>query len=111
MFGSWVLWNENGTETDKHLPNIMTILHEDICAALPEQSRRMFDFALLDGNTQPESFIRRSVSVHRNDYYSVFRDPAIAANRWRGNVSAEDLHVAKSIMRQSQLGKMFLSSD
>ena len=68
-------------------------------------------FRLLDWNTQTESFIRRSVSVHRNEYYSVFRDPSIAANRWRRNVSAEDLRVAESIMRQSKLGKMFLSSD
>ncbi|MFZ1906561.1 MAG: sulfotransferase [Steroidobacteraceae bacterium] len=108
---SWILWNENGAEPSELLPNVMTLLYEEICAAPLEQSRRMFDFALLDWNAQTDSFIRRSVSVHRDDYYSVFRDPSIAANRWRGNVSAEDLHVAKSIMRQSKLGKMFLSSD
>jgi hypothetical protein len=108
---SWILWNECGAEPSELLPNVMTLLYEEICAAPLEQSRRMFDFALLDWNSQTESFIRRSVSVHRNDYYSVFRDPSVAANRWRGNVSTEDLHVAKSIMRQSKLGKMFLSSD
>jgi hypothetical protein len=106
----WVLWNENGAETGEHLPNIMTTLYEDICAAPLEQSRRMFDFALLDWNTQTESFIRRSVSVHRNEYYSVFRDPSIAANQWRRNVSQEDLRVVESIMQQSKLGRMFLSS-
>ena len=106
---SWVLWNENGAETSERLPNIMTIMYEDICAAPLEQSRRMFDFALLDWNKQTETFIRRSVSVHRNEYYSVFRNPSIAANRWRRNVSPEDLCVAESIMQQSKLGKMFLS--
>ena len=107
----WALWNETGAETGDHLPTIMTILYEDICAAPLEQSRRMFNFALLDWNKQTESFVRRSVSVRRNEYYTAFRDPSIAANRWRCNVSAEDLRVVESIMRQSKLGKMFLSSN
>jgi hypothetical protein len=66
---SWILWNENGAELSELLPNVMTLLYEEICAA-PLASRRMFDFALVEWNTQTQSFIRHSVSVHQNDYYS-----------------------------------------
>lgn len=107
---SWVLWNEIGAEAADGLANIMTVLYEDVCAAPIEQSRRMFDFASLDWHPQSEAFIARSVSTHRDQYYSVFRDPTIAANKWRHTVPVDDQKVVESIMRESKIGRMFLEA-
>lgn len=107
---SWVLWNENGAEPGESLGNVMTIRYEDICSEPIEQSKRMFDFAGLDWHAQTESFIGRSMSTHQDSYYSVFRDPLIAANRWRKDFPPAKVSVVESIMRQSHLARPFLGA-
>jgi hypothetical protein len=105
---AWVLWNEIAAEASDGLANVRTVLYEDVCSAPIEHSRRMFDFARLSWDTQSEAFVTHSVSRHLEDYYSIYRDPLTAANKWRRYVPAEDLRVVESIMQQSKLGRMFL---
>ena len=107
----WVLWNESGTEGCEGLANVMTVRYEDVCAAPIEQSHRMFDFARLEWHAQTEHFVRRSVSEQRKGYYSLFRDPNAAANKWREMISARELGLVESILRQSELGRMFLTEE
>jgi hypothetical protein len=105
---SWVLWNEIGAGAAETLENVTTIRYEDICAEPIARSQQLFKFAGLDWNPQTESFIRRSVSIHRGEYYSVFRDPLTAANRWREEFTATNLSVVEAILRQSAIGSLFL---
>jgi hypothetical protein len=107
---SWVLWNEIAAEATEGLTNVMTILYEDVCSSPVDQSRRIFSFAGLDWHPQSEAFVTRSVSTHRENYYSIYRDPLAAANKWRRSISPEELRVVESIMRQSKLGRMFLKA-
>lgn len=104
----WVLWNENGAESCGDLANVMIIRYEDVCANPIQLSQQMFDFAGLDWNAQTEEFVQHSVSIDRKDYYSVFRDPLVAANKWRQNFSVEDVSIVESILQGSNIGRIYL---
>jgi hypothetical protein len=105
----WILWNENGVEGGEGLSNVLTVRYEDVCAAPVAQSRMIFRFAELDWHPNTENFIYRSISTSSERYYSVFRDPLTAANRWRQSFSGAQLHRVEAIMEQSHVGRMFLS--
>lgn len=104
----WLLWNESGAEATDGLPNVTTVIYEDLCAAPFELSRRLFDFAGLEWQRQTEAFIKRSVTTQRGGYYSLYRDPSTAANKWRSEVSPEELRVVESIMNCGRVGERFL---
>jgi hypothetical protein len=108
---AWVLWNEQASEACTGLGNVMMIRYEDVCAAPVDESKRIFQFAQLTWASQTENFIQRSTSTHSDQFYSVFRDPQIAANLWRRSISPDDLEVIESILQGSAIGRSYLGTD
>ncbi len=104
----WLLWNESGAEAAAGLPNVISLVYDRLCETPLDLSRRMFDFAGLEWNSQTETFIRESVTRHREGYYGVYRDPSISANKWRHNFTSEQLRLVESIMNYGSVGHLFL---
>jgi hypothetical protein len=107
---SWILWNENGAEGCDTLHNVAIVKYEDVCSDPIAKAKQMFEFAGLQWNPQSEAFIRQSVTIHRADYYTVFRNPLSTANNWRHQFSPEGVSTVEAIMSQSALGRMYLTS-
>ena len=106
---SWVLWNEYAIEASAGLTNVMAITYEQVCAAPIVESKKLFEFARLTWDRQVEDFLRKSTSTHKEQFYSLFRDPALAANKWRSRVSASDLNIIESILSESTIGRRYLA--
>ena len=108
---SWVLWNEHASEACSDLTNVLMIKYEDVCAAPIAESQRMFKFSNLTWHEQTERFILESTSTHKDGFYGVFRNPSIAANRWRHNISSTNLKTIESILADSEIGRYYLETD
>src|SRR5207253_779464 len=64
----------------------------DLCCQPMEQAQSLFAFAGLRWNDATARFIERSTSGGDNPrYYSIFRDPIIAATKWRSELSATEV--------------------
>lgn len=107
----WVLFNDIALESILGLTNTMTIRYEDICADPLGRARALFDFAQLEWHDQVEAFISRSTMNHRDDFYSVFRDPLIAPIRWRDEMKPDDVTRMLVIVSKSNAGQLYLDQE
>ena len=104
----WVAFNEAALASARALPNVRTILYEDLCAAPQAQARALFAFADLGWAAQTGDFQARSSSGGDADsYYAVFRDSADAAERWRTRMPAADQQAVRAVVRLSWLASLW----
>lgn len=83
----WVLTQEKILADVGDSARVRTIRYEDVCAEPLAMSRRMFDFAGLDWSPQTDAFIEASTAATDAGYYSVFKHPQAAAQRWRSELA------------------------
>lgn len=107
----WALFNDIALESIRGLTNTITIRYEDICADPLGRARALFDFAQLEWHDQVEAFINRSTTNHRDDFYSVYRDPLIAATRWRDDMESDDVTRMLAIVGKSTAGQLYLDQE
>ena len=68
----------------------------------------MFDFAALSWSDQTQSFLRASAEYQgRESYYGVFRNTSISADKWKGELSAEQIDNVLDIANQTRAGRLF----
>ena len=96
MAWHWAAVNAKAMEESPGLGSYHLIRYEDLCADPLGAGRRLFDFAGLTWQQQTEAFVRQSVAHDNPAYYSVYKDPQVAANRWRKELDPGD---AARIMR------------
>ncbi len=103
----WALSNEKAMEEIEGRDDCMVLRYEDVCAHPVEESRRLFAFAGLAWDAQTEEFLARSTASEQHDYYSVFKNPLVAANKWRNQLSVQQVEQVLSIARQSVPGRLY----
>src|SRR5579864_2602364 len=114
MAWMWVLMNEKAAADTAHDPRCRAIRYEDVCRHPEEKVKELFSFFGLDWNPQTEQFIKASTLVsqglglnritqNEQRYYSVFRDPMRAAEKWRTELNSEDIGRVYRVLRQSDL--------
>lgn len=104
----WTLLNEAALEGDRDSSRIKVLRYEDLCEAPIETSRELFEFCGLSWNSQTERFLGQSTSGEQDArYFSVVRDTAAAANRWRTEMLPEDIATVERIVKDSEPGKLF----
>lgn len=103
----WVLTNEKAIADMTGAENCAYVRYEDVCADPFAKAWEMLDFAGLPWDPQVKAFIERSTSHHSDRYYSVFKDPAIAANKWQSQLSHQDIKRVMEIVNQSRLAKFY----
>lgn len=104
----WALFNDNALESCYGFTNVLAIRYEEVCADPIGQARKMFDFARLAWSDRTQVFVRRSISTNREGFYSVFRDPLIAATKWAQQIKADDAALLLAIMHESMAGRLFI---
>jgi len=106
----WALFNEKALEDIEGLPHCMTVRYEDICAHPLEMAKQMFAFAGLPWDEQTERFIGTSTTQQNDAYYSVFKDPQKAANKWRELLAPEDVDRVMAIVERTKAGQLYVNN-
>jgi hypothetical protein len=104
----WVLYNEKAIDDIGGLPNCTYVLYENVCRHPIAEARRLFEFAGLAWSAQTEDFVVHSTASENSAYYSVFKDPLKAANKWRQELSAGDIDTIMSVVKQSETGRLYV---
>lgn len=103
----WVLIQEKTLADVARCERVLTVRYEDVCADPLTMTQRMFQFTGLGWQSQTEAFVRASTeSTHRaadTDYYSVFKPPQAAAERWRVELAPAVVERVMGILRSSSL--------
>jgi len=104
----WALFNEKAMEEVANLTNCTVIKYEDVCGTPIPTARRLFEFAGLPWAAQTDEFIRASTSRDQSGYYSVFKDPLRAANRWREELSEDQVRQIEAVAAQTAPGRLYV---
>lgn len=105
----WVLFNEKAIRELEGLSNAMVLRYEDVCANPVEATRRLLLFAGLSWNRQTEAFIEESTNAGGSDprYYSIYRDPSKAMNKWRTTLSATQVNAVVNVVSRTRVGSLY----
>ena len=118
----WVLMNEKAEDDTRSDPRCISVRYEDVCRDPVNQSRALFSFLGLDWSSQTEDFIRAStlasqpaglnrITQDSRRYYSIFRNPLKAAEKWKSEMKPENIARVYRVLRQSDLIRMYPESD
>jgi hypothetical protein len=102
---AWTMTNDFVIKMAKNLPNLEIIYYDALCENPIEQSKVLFDHANLDWSSQTEKYINKCVSSdpgRKVDYYSTQQNPLHAANRWKSELSKDDIEAIMAICKQSE---------
>ncbi len=97
----WRIYNEIAYEKGKTLKNYQVLIYEDLCKNPVEKTQEVFQFCGLDWNPQTSSFVNASISENKDAYYSVYKNPLEAANKWRMKLGRNDLDKICNILKGS----------
>lgn len=103
----WVLIHEKMLADATDDERVLTIRYEDVCADPFAATRRMFEFAGLDWSSQTEAFISTSTEEVDAGYYSVFKDPHAAAQRWRCELAPPVIDRIMRVLRGTSLRRFY----
>jgi hypothetical protein len=103
----WALSNEKMLLEAKDEPNCTCIRYEDLCADPEGVSRQLFERAGLAWHPQTEAFVRQSTTTENDNYYSVYKNPAASANKWRTELADEDVKRILAVVQGSLPGEYY----
>jgi len=99
----WLLVNEKAIQDLHELDNSLVLRYEDLCESPLQKSQELFEFAGLQWSQQTENFVASSTSNSKDGYYSVFKNPKDAANKWRSYLSEEERLLIRQVVNRSEL--------
>jgi hypothetical protein len=103
----WLLINEKAMEDCAGFSNFLPINYDQVCAQPETEAKRMFEFVGLEWNAQTQEFVKASTGADNSAYYSVFKDPLKAANKWKGELSNAQIEEIMAIVQGTLPGRMF----
>lgn len=103
----WVLIQEKTLADVAHCERVLTVRYEDVCADPFAMTKRMFEFAGLDWESQTEMFVRASTEATDTSYYSVFKNPRSSAERWRSELAPDVIERIMRILHRSTLHRLY----
>jgi len=98
----WVLYNENAYSELKDHENYKILYYDDFCKDPVSRAKEFIKFAGLDWSKQTENYLNTSTTNENNAYYSVYKDPLVAANKWKKLLSEEDIEQIMAIVLTSE---------
>jgi hypothetical protein len=107
----WVLIQEKVIADVDGSERVLTVRYEDSCSNPRAMTRRMFEFTGLDWQPQTEAFVLASTQTTERatdtDYYSVFKPPRAAAERWRTELSPAVIERVQGVLWNSPLQRYY----
>lgn len=119
----WVLLNEKALSDTANHERCTSVRYEDVCRHPEEKTRELFSFAGLSWAQQTSAFLQastltahgrgreRTTQTKEGRYYSVFKDPMLAADKWKSDLKAEEIAQVYGVLRQSDLISLYPESE
>ncbi len=105
----WVLFNEKMIADTEGLENCLLVNYDEMCADPAAALRKMYAHAQIEVSEEVEAFLQKSTSESAGDgsYFDLFRDPLKAANRWRSELTDEQVARIQAIAADTAPGSQF----
>ena len=105
----WVLFNEKMIEDTKDCENCLLVNYDEMCAEPAAMLAQIYEHAGIAWSDEVSRFLDLSTSAQagNDEYFNLFRNPLQAANRWREELSSEQIDQIRSITEDSVPGSMF----
>lgn len=105
----WLLFNEKMIKDTRDCANCLLVNYDEMCVAPAAMLERIYQHAGIAWSDEVSRFLDRSTSAQpgNDEYFNLFRDPQQAANRWRKELSSEQIDEIRSITEDSLPGSMF----
>lgn len=118
----WVLMNEKAEDETQDPKRCTSVRYEDVCSDPVNAVKALFSFSGLTWDEQTSNFIKAStlgsqpgkldkLTQDSRRYYSIFRDPIRSADRWKTEMKSEDIDRVYSVLRQSDLVRLYPESE
>jgi len=118
----WVLMNEKASADTQGDQRCFAVRYVDVCRDPERKAQEMFSFAGLSWNPQTASFIKAStlgtqpaafdrLTQDEARYYSIFKNPIRAAERWKSEMRPEDIEKVYRVLQQSDLIRVYPESE
>lgn len=110
---SWMICNQRIYDDLRGREAYRPVIYEDLCRDLEPATRDIFAFADLSWNAQTQHFLAELEASEPNQggYFNVVRSPASALDKWREQLSAEQVARIERIVAHSEIGRRFLDGE
>jgi hypothetical protein len=108
----WMLCNQRIHDDMADNDRYRMVSYDDICRNLEPETRRLFEFAGLDWHTQTERFIH-DLQVQGSSeagYFNVMRSPLTAVDKWRQQLTRDQIARIEDVVRESEVGRRFVDT-
>lgn len=103
----WALCYEHALAETARMKNVTTVRYEDFCEHPQEETRKIFYHCGLSWAKETEHFIANSTASENAKYYSVFKNPVVAAWKWKNELAASDIEQIMGVVRQFKSGAQY----
>jgi hypothetical protein len=106
----WMICNQYILDSMRQHANYRPVVYERLCSSLEPALRGIFDFAGLAWNSQTATFVHHLMHQEGQEagYFHVMRSPASAVDKWREQLSPEQIGRIERIVAHSEVGRRFL---
>lgn len=106
----WMACNQRIYDGLRGRGSYRPVIYEELCSALAPTMNSLFRFAGLDWNEQSARFADALEASDRQqaDYFNVVRSPASAMNKWRDQLSTEQIERIEAVVSHSEIGRHFI---
>jgi Sulfotransferase family len=102
----WLVANSEAHKAISQAGGII-LRYEDLAADPNTLSRSLFAKLGLDWSEATAQFFRSTSSGDDSSYYSLARDPVVAANKWRSNLDDRQIEKIRSIVSRDAIGQQY----
>lgn len=103
----WVLLNQKALLESEATDRALCVRYEDICINPLKSTEQMFRFTGLEMTDQTRRFITASTTQADERYYSVYKNPEIAAMRWQEELSSKTIERVMAIVERSPFARYY----
>ncbi len=104
----WALRTERMLNVLTRSDNCYVVHYEAICENPLVETRALFEFIGLNLHPQTERFIRDSTEYRGSErYYRVFRDTTATANKWRSELTEDEITSILRIVAQTSIAAIW----
>lgn len=106
----WVLFNDKALRDVRDSERCRVVRYEDLCADPMRQIQQTFEFIGLDWSAQTETFIGQSTGQDDSAYYSIFKDPKKAAEKWLRELDQKQAARIIDVVTGTAPGSLFVDT-
>jgi hypothetical protein len=105
----WMLTNERTLNETRGMENWRLVFFEELCREPLTVTREVMAFCGLSWTAETEAFIRRleALPERRERYYQVMRSPRIQAQKWKSEMTADQIGAVLELVGDSLPWKLY----